>query len=82
MCVCVCASACFCVSVAPYSWGMSTFYRACEKHDVVELCQPGGQNSMMFACLYSNRALCGEIRKEMFYEGEMEKGGKRGRRIL
>lgn len=55
------------------------FHRACEKLDLVELCQPGGQKSVMFAGLYSNQTLCREVRKEMVYEEETErKGGKEG----
>lgn len=52
------------------------FHRACEKLDLAELCQPGGQKYVMFVSLYSNQALCREIRKEMVCEGETEKGIK------
>lgn len=54
------------------------FHRPCEKLDLGELCQLGGQKSVMFAGLYSNQALCREIRKEVVYEEEKEKGGKKG----
>ena len=57
-----------CLRVRVSEWlqmrGGWLFHRACEKLDLVELCQPGGQKSVMFAGLYSNRALCREIRKE------------------
>lgn len=57
-------------------YGGWLFHRACEKLDLAELCQPGGQKYVMFVGLYSNQALCREIRKEMVYEGETERGIK------
>lgn len=67
--MCVCLSGSKCVGVG--------YFIACEKLDLVELCQPGGQKSVMFAGFYSNQALFREIRKEMVYEEETERGEKR-----
>lgn len=51
------------------------FHRACEKLDLAELCQPRGSEYVIFVGLFSNQALCREIKKEMVYEegGEREK---------
>lgn len=48
------------------------FHRTCEKLGLVKLCQPGGQKSVMFAGLYSNQALCREIRKKEMVHEETE----------
>lgn len=50
--------------------GSWLFHSACEKLDLAQLCQPGGQKYVMFVGLYSNQALGGEVRKEMVYEAE------------
>lgn len=62
--VCVCVFICLCVFEWHQMRGGWPFHRACEKLDLVELCQPGGQKSAVFVSLYSNQALS-EIRKDV-----------------
>lgn len=50
------------------------FHRACEKLDLAELCQPRGSEYVIFVGLFSNQALCREIKKKWF-----TRRGKKGR---
>lgn len=57
------------------------FHRACEKLDLAELCQPRGSEYVIFVGLFSNQALCREIKKKWFTRRGKKGEVKRGRRI-